>query len=740
VLLTGRVNRWLLGAAAFYLVMVALVIYGDYRQNRAQMIAEVDQRLLVVALGVPHVLPVDFHDRATGPEAIDPAEDRRNQLALTEYATVTGVRYAWTDIEVEGQFFLTACNRTEQSDEPGLETDYFTAYGEVNAAEKQASGGREPVFTTFTDRWGTFRAVFLPQSSPGGRRYLACAEYETASLDRALLNRALRSLISAAVLLLAILPLFLVFLNNSRAHAQRLAAANDELASSRRSLAATLDAIDQAVIATDQAGQIVRVNPVACRLTGWPADAALGQSLDTVLRLVDHETKEERAGLFQQVSSTRAAVHLDHGTCLRTREGVLCSVEAGATLIPGEQGPLGVVAVLRDVTERLQLEARLRQSEKLETVGRLAGGIAHDFNNLLMTIMGSAELLAEGVAGQDQLADDVERIRAASRRAAELTQQLMIFSRRKPNLDTVIDVHGVVDELSILLGHSLDRGIDLDIRLEADRCRVLGDATRFSSALMNLVINARDAMPQGGTLTIRTANRQGAEGALAGRDLIELMVADTGCGMSAEVREHLFEPFFTTKEVGEGTGLGLAVAYATVQSLGGIIRVESEPRAGTTFRVLLPLTSTEPAPPPPAPTSDPDFLAGRRILLVEDESDLRALARKVLERFGCVVATACDGLDAETQLRRADAPFDAVILDLVMPRRDGFATFTVLRDLAPAVPVLVCSGFDASARAQDLLAEPATGYLAKPYDRTELVVALTRLISRPVQPDESPTV
>ncbi len=728
----GSESHWLIITIGLYLVVVAAVMLIEHRHDHARALAEIDRRLLVVAAGVPHVLAEDFHDRATGPDAISPEEDARNQAALTDYARATGVRWVWTDIAIDGRFFLTACNRTEQSDQPGLETDYFVAYDTVADAERRAMAGEEPVFTTLDDRWGTFRAVFVPHTSPGGRRYLAAAEYELAHVEAELWRETRRLLLIAAALLLAVVPMFLAYRRLAGRQAARLAAANQELIRGRQRLATILDSIHEAVIATDAGQRIIHANPVAGLLLGRDPELLVGRALDDTVRLQGLQDQAPVTGLAARVRASGTAVVLGRGVGLHREDGKAVVVAASAAPIagPGPDGePAGVVAVLRDVTEQVRLDARLRQSQRLESVGRLAGGVAHDFNNLLMAILGSAELLAERLADHAELRDDVARIRTAGQRAAELTRQLLVFSRRQPPATRVVDLHEVVRETVVLLDHSLDRRIELEIRLDASCAQVRGDQARLGSALMNLAINARDAMPEGGTLTLRTANVRGEEGDLAGRDLVELTVADTGTGMSAEVRERVFEPFFSTKDVGQGTGLGMSVVYGAIRDLGGTIDVRSEAGQGTRLRILLPVVEGPTAAPSVPGARSAEGLRGRRVLLVEDEPDLRGLARRVLTRYGCEVEAAADGVEAEAVVRQGDpGRFDAVVLDLVMPRRDGPATFAVLRDLDPGLPVLVCSGYDASLQAANLLEQPATAYLTKPYDRHALAAALLGLL------------
>jgi len=359
----GRESHWLVTTIGLYLVVVAAVMLIEHRHDHARALAEIDRRLLIVAAGVPHVLAHDFHDRATALDAITLGEDAGNQAALTGYARATGVRYVWTDIAIDGRFYLTACNRTEQSDQPGLETDYFVAYDEVDDAERRALAGESPVFTTLRDKWGTFRAVFVPRTSPGGRRYLAAAAYEVAHVEAELWRQTRRLLLIAATLLLAVVPMFWAYRRLAGRQAGRLAVVNQELARSRQRLATILDSIHEAVIATDADGRVVHANPVASLLLGRDDRHLIGQDLDAVVRLHRMEDDAPLPGLAARVRKRQVAVVLGRGVALHRDDGAPVVVAASAAPIAdsGVAGePAGVVAVLRDVTDQVRLDARLR--------------------------------------------------------------------------------------------------------------------------------------------------------------------------------------------------------------------------------------------------------------------------------------------------------------------------------------------------------------------------------------------
>jgi PAS domain S-box-containing protein len=373
----------------------------------------------------------------------------------------------------------------------------------------------------------------------------------------------------------------------------------------------------------------------------------------------------------------------------------------------------------RDVTERRRLEAQLRHAQKMEAVGRLAGGIAHDFNNMLTAINGYSEiLLAMPEMGED-VRDAVTTINEAGRRAAALTRQLLGFSRKTVMQVRVIDLNAVVAETGKLLSRLIGEDVKLVTAPAQDLARIAADPTLLEQVLMNLAVNARDAMPTGGKLTIETANvTAGDDHPGAGDDCkagphVLLTVADTGCGMSEEVMARLFEPFFTTKEVGKGTGLGLAMVFGIVRQSGGCIHAHSEPGRGATFRLYFPAVAEEPA----AREQDADLAAGggETILLVEDEEAVRGLALLSLRMHGYRVLAAGDGKDALRVVGAHEGPLDLVVSDVVMPNLGGPDLVGELKARFPRLKVLYVSGHADEAVARHGLPEATACRLQKPY-------------------------
>ena len=368
----------------------------------------------------------------------------------------------------------------------------------------------------------------------------------------------------------------------------------------------------------------------------------------------------------------------------------------------------------------------------MEAVGQLAAGIAHDFNNLLAGIMGHAELLEGRLAPGTDTGRHLEQIQEASSRAAHLTAQLLSFSRKSPLQRRTIDVHGVLEDALLLLERSIDRLIVQSRDFAATRSFVKGDPAQLQSAFLNLGLNARDALPDGGTIRFSTrtllleTSQAPVVSSLGGPgEYIEIQVADTGVGMDQATIERIFEPFFTTKPEGQGTGLGLAGVYGCVEQHGGVIEVESRPDEGACFRVILPLADG-------AADADVDVRDGGRseepengsarghVLVIDDEETVRNLSRNALALSGFTVTLAPDGAAGVEALREATPPVDLVVLDMVMPLCSGEETFRALREVDPELPILLVSGFSNSASCQELLEGGALGLLPKPFRIDEL--------------------
>jgi signal transduction histidine kinase/CheY-like chemotaxis protein len=407
--------------------------------------------------------------------------------------------------------------------------------------------------------------------------------------------------------------------------------------------------------------------------------------------------------------------------------------EARASLTRDASGkPHKLVGVVVEITDRKELEHRLAQSSKLEALGLLAGGIAHDFNNILTAIIGSAHLLKSQSAPEL-----IDAILEASQRGASLTKQLLAFGRRQVVTRTSVDLGSAVEEVLAFTQRTLGEDIEVEVTPAPSSLYVIGDSTQLSQVLLNLVLNARDAMPTGGVLRIRISpvvldRAQAHSLGLSPGEYAHLQVADTGVGMDAATQARIFEPFFTTKSLGRGTGLGLSVVYGVVTQSGGAVVVDSAPNMGTRFNIYLPRTTT---PPNAAGVSSASVARteSASILLVEDDESVRRVARTVLESAGHRVTDAATGRLGLAAAQIAEKPFDLVLTDVVMPGMGGMALVQELRARAPNLRVLFMSGYASDDTFRHGISESEVRLLHKPFRPDELLAIVSDVLGRPAR-------
>jgi PAS domain S-box-containing protein len=405
-------------------------------------------------------------------------------------------------------------------------------------------------------------------------------------------------------------------------------------------------------------------------------------------------------------------------------------------------GKLCVHGVFLDITDRKRaeeqrdhLEAQLRQAQKMEAVGQLAGGIAHDFNNILTAIMGNAELLKMDLPAEGRQATFTDGIIKGAARAADLTRQLLAFARKGKRQVVPVDIHNIVHQTVKMLTYSIDRLIEIRLELHASPSTVMGDPTQLQNTLLNLGVNARDAMTDGGVLTYATRGVTLTETdcdehpyELTPGDFLEIRVTDTGVGMDEETQKRVFEPFFTTKEVGKGTGLGLAGVYGCIRNHDGSVSVSSQPDQGATFTILLPLVDTGAAAAERTASSDKPIRGTGRVLIVDDEESVRSFVRTSLQNLGYTVSACNDGAAGVDYYREHHQEIDLVILDLIMPRMSGQDAFEEMKKINASARVLVSSGFSHTQATRQMLDEGVLGLLNKPFQITELAQAVAEHI------------
>ncbi|HQO26675.1 MAG TPA: PAS domain S-box protein [Acidobacteriota bacterium] len=403
-----------------------------------------------------------------------------------------------------------------------------------------------------------------------------------------------------------------------------------------------------------------------------------------------------------------------HAHHLETRKFIIQRV-GKAPLIGGIS--LDVTELRHSEEERSRLEDQLRQAQKMEIIGRMAGGVAHDFNNLLSPILGYTEMALLDMHPEDPLFADVRNIREAAERAAGLTRQLLAFSRRQVLDMTVLNLNRTLSDLHKMLRRLIGEDIELVLRLSADLGNIRGDMDQLQQVVMNLAVNARDAMPGGGRLILQTENTTLADGnaVLPPGVYVSISVIDTGCGMDADTLSHMFEPFFTTKERGKGTGLGLSTVYGIVKQHGGHIEAVSQPGQGTTFRILFPRVEAPPSGEADLAEEEPAGRGSARLLVVEDEAMVRKMVCDILRSHGYRVMEAAGPDEALGLMAAESEPVDLVLTDVIMPRMNGRELYERLRQIQPGVRVLYMSGYPAEVIAEQGLVREAIHFLQKPF-------------------------
>ena len=475
-------------------------------------------------------------------------------------------------------------------------------------------------------------------------------------------------------------------------------------------LNATLDATADGILVVSTEGKISSCNGRFLEMWGLDCNSSVGHRDEDLLAraLPQLQNSAEFLAKVKELYSSPDATSFD---VLHLKDGRIFERYSQPQRI-GER-VVGRVWSFRDVTQGRNLEQELRQSQKMEAVGRLAGGVAHDFNNLLMLMSGYLGQLAENEALAADSRSVVEQLLATTKRGAALTRQLLAFSRKDQIAPTVADLNAIVLNMEALLRRLLFDSIHLEISLSSDPLYVFLDINQVELAIMNLAVNAQDAMPGGGTLSIRTWNEAlaapGPGGETSVTDFAVLEITDTGHGMTPDVQSHIFEPFFTTKEPGKGTGLGLATVYGIVQRAHGQIKISSHPNQGTSFRVYLRQTAVAPGTKNAPPEKLPAPRGHETILLAEDEAGIRAMTRAYLEGLGYRVLEAANGTEAITLAKEYHGTIDLVLTDVMMPGTRGDAVVKAIRQDRPEVQSIFISGFAEGAgldRSLEILEKP----------------------------------
>jgi PAS domain S-box-containing protein len=490
----------------------------------------------------------------------------------------------------------------------------------------------------------------------------------------------------------------------------------------RLRLATAINHSAEAVVITDAAGVIVYVNPAFEAITGYSRREAIGANP----RVVKSGTHDD--AFYREMWATLLGGRTWRGRIVnRHKNGALFTQDTTISPVFGAGGSIDhYVSVKHDVTNELRLEAQMQQAQKMEAIGQLAGGIAHDFNNLLSVINGYTDFAMQGAADNEAVKADLREIRKAGDRAAALTRQLLVFSRKQVLQPVLMDLNAIVTEIQSMLRPLIGDDIELTSRLAPDLSTVRADPSQIEQVVMNLALNARDAMPRGGTLTIETSNTH-LDAEFAGRHIavqpgahVMLSVSDTGTGMDPDTKARVFEPFFTTKDQDKGTGLGLSTVYGIVKQSGGSIWVYSELGAGTTFKIYLPSADGTSVGLTPRSRPVVRAVAHETVLLVENEDAVRQLAQRILTAAGYAVVAAANGEEAVAACGEPCGGIHLLLTDVVMPRMSGVALAELVRKVCPDLRVLFMSGYTANAVLRAGEEEAGRNFIGKPFSAADL--------------------
>jgi two-component system, cell cycle sensor histidine kinase and response regulator CckA len=495
---------------------------------------------------------------------------------------------------------------------------------------------------------------------------------------------------------------------------------------------ALLESASEAILCVDRSGRIALVNPRAEEMFVYTRAELLGARIEMLLPEAKRAVHEhEREAYFEHPRTRPMGIGME--LTGRRRDGSEFPIEVSLNTAETPEGVFAM-AVVTDISQRKRVQEQLVHAQKMEAVGRLAGGVAHDFNNILTVISGYTRMILEELSPQDPLREYADEIAKAADRAGAVANQLLVFSRRKLLQPRIVDVNAAITQNEKMIRRLLGGDIQLTLDLEENIPHIKADPNQIEQAVVNLAVNSRDAMPEGGRISIQSAKVYLDEdyvrthlGVKPG-EYVMVAVTDTGQGMTAEVRQRIFEPFFTTKERGRGTGLGLATVYGMVKQCGGDIWVSSEPSKGTTFRLYFPKANGQPRETNPLEKETAAVEKRETVLVVEDETPVRELTVRMLQQLGYNVLSAASGSEAIAMNDSFAGRISLLVTDVVMPEMNGQQVAEALLQLRPELKVLYVSGYT-----EHIVihrgAKPGVDFLAKPFSREALAKKLTELRS-----------
>ncbi len=686
--------------------LIAVLIYGflDYSNRKSEIIENIDKELYNSAVALKYILPDDYHDRAVDDQAVSLKEDKYISYKLTKFIKESGIKYTYSVVKKGGTLLFVASD-LQVLPKTTRGTFYFYPYEEADESFVKAFDQEKPTYRTVLDKWGKVRTVIVPEMSPGGIKYLSCADYDISYVDGVLRSNLLRSVASVLFFLLLSIPIIIFYI---RIHREYWGTIQKSEKRYRTLFEKSTDAI---FIVERSTGRYLDANEAAIRLCG--------RKLSELKNLTTQDTTpdkfRERLNIIEKGITT---ADLGKVTYIRPdgsqRVAILTSVP-----IDNE----AVIGIARDLTDELDMEHQLRQAQKMEAIGTLAGGIAHDFNNILSAILGYSELALAELPPEASLRNKLEAIHSSGERARDLVTQILAFSRKDEQIRSMVELHLILEDTLKLLRPAIPTTIDIQTQISSN-CRVLGDPSRIHQVIMNLCTNAYQAMLEaGGTLTIslsevKMEGRAAAITQLPSGSYCKLVISDTGVGIPSNNLERIFDPYFTTKEKGKGTGLGLAAVHGIVKSHGGAILVESQIMQGTSFQVYFPLTWEKSF----IEEQDEAQIAGgnERILIVDDEPDILEIERENLEMLGYKITTKSEPQEALSLFAKGPEHFDLVITDMTMSGLTGEKLSSELLKIRLDIPIILCTGYSSLMSQEKAYSMGIKGFLMKPVKLREL--------------------